>query len=64
MREEGGTPAIVGSVRAGLAFQLKEAIGTQVIQETEQRLTRKALDAWEAVEGLQILGGSYFWVDS
>ena len=23
-REEGGTPAIVGSIRAGLAFQLKQ----------------------------------------
>ena len=24
MREEGGTPNIVGSIRAGLVFQLKE----------------------------------------
>ena len=27
-REEGGTPAIVESIRAGLVFQLKEAVGT------------------------------------
>ncbi|NUT07430.1 MAG: aminotransferase class V-fold PLP-dependent enzyme, partial [Hamadaea sp.] len=26
-REEGGTPAIVGDIRAGLVFQLKEAVG-------------------------------------
>ena len=29
-REEGGTPAIVESIRAGLVFQLKEAVGTVV----------------------------------
>ena len=27
-REEGGTPAIIESIRAGLVFQLKEAVGT------------------------------------
>ena len=26
MREEAGTPAIVGAVRAGLVFQLKQAL--------------------------------------
>src|SRR5689334_3459723 len=30
-REEGGTPAIVESIRAGLVFQLKEAVGLEVI---------------------------------
>src|SRR3989440_5842869 len=35
-REEGGTPAIVESIRAGLVFQLKEAVGTDAIQEREQ----------------------------
>ena len=29
-REEGGTPAIVESIRAGLVFQLKDAVGTDV----------------------------------
>ena len=32
-REEGGTPAIVESIRAGLVFQLKEAVGLDVIRE-------------------------------
>ena len=30
-REEGGTPGIVESIRAGMVFGLKQAIGTDVI---------------------------------
>src|SRR5204862_7580495 len=45
-REEGGTPAIVESIRAGLVFALKQAVGTEVIQASEERLWRRALDRW------------------
>src|SRR5205814_6843176 len=34
-REEAGTPAIVESIRAGLAFQLKDAVGVATIRERE-----------------------------
>src|SRR5439155_16022909 len=34
-REEGGTPAIVESIRAGLVFQLKGAVGTEAIRDRE-----------------------------
>ena len=34
-REEGGTPAIIGSIRAGLVFQLKEAVGRREHPERE-----------------------------
>ena len=37
-REEGGTPAIVESIRAGLVFQLKEAVGADAIRAREERL--------------------------
>ena len=40
MREEGGTPSIVGAVRAGLVFQLKEAIGADNIMAREHELCR------------------------
>ena len=40
MREEGGTPAIVESIRAGLVFQLKDAIGTAVIEAREALLCK------------------------
>ncbi len=40
LREEGGTPAIVESIRAGLVFQLKEAVTSQVIMAKEHHLFR------------------------
>ncbi|RNA01602.1 hypothetical protein BpHYR1_038642 [Brachionus plicatilis] len=39
MREEGGTPAIVESIRAGLVFQLKNAIGIDTILNKEDHYT-------------------------
>src|SRR5229473_311381 len=36
-REEGGTPAIVDSIRAGLVFQLKEEVGASEIRRHEGR---------------------------
>ena len=42
-REEGGTPAIIEAVRAGLVFQLKEAVGTETIRAAESRLLRRAV---------------------
>ena len=40
MREEGGTPAIIESIRAGLVFQLKQAVGVDVIRAHEERFLR------------------------
>ena len=37
-REEGGTPAIIESIRAGLVFQLKQAVGDETIRAAEERL--------------------------
>jgi selenocysteine lyase/cysteine desulfurase len=39
-REEGGTPAIVGAIRAGLVFQLKAAVTLDLIMEKEHYLFR------------------------
>lgn len=55
-REEGGTPAIVESIRAGLVFSLKEAVGTELIQAREERFWRRALARWERNPRLEILG--------
>lgn len=35
-REEGGTPMIIGSIRAALAFKVKNAIGIQTIEKLER----------------------------
>ena len=55
-REEGGTPAIVESIRAGLVFGLKAAVGTDTIRGLEAGLIRRALRRWEDNPSLEILG--------
>jgi selenocysteine lyase/cysteine desulfurase len=55
-REEGGTPAIVESIRAGLVFALKQAVGTEVIQASEERLWKRALQRWSANPNIEVLG--------
>lgn len=60
-REEGGTPAIIESIRAGLVFQLKEAVGPETIQAREHDFIRRAIDAWSAHPNLRILGNPKAW---
>ncbi len=55
-REEGGTPAILGSIRAGLVFQLKEAVGAETIRGIEHELIRRAITRWDAHPNIEILG--------
>jgi hypothetical protein len=55
-REEGGTPGIVESVRAGLVVALKQAVGTDLIREREERFLRRALDRWRRNPNLELLG--------
>lgn len=55
-REEGGTPAIVESIRAGLVFQLKEAVGIGAIREREEHFLKRALATWAAEPTMEILG--------
>ncbi|HEU5036162.1 MAG TPA: aminotransferase class V-fold PLP-dependent enzyme [Nocardioides sp.] len=55
-REEGGTPAIIESIRAGLVFQLKEAVGTDTIREQEERHLRRAVAAWRDEPAIELLG--------
>jgi selenocysteine lyase/cysteine desulfurase len=55
-REEGGTPAIVESIRAGLVFQLKDAVGVEVIRAHEEDFVRRAISAWSANTSIDILG--------
>jgi selenocysteine lyase/cysteine desulfurase len=55
-REEGGTPAIVESIRAGLVFALKEAVGTEAIQVSEERLWKRAVGRWSGNPHIEVLG--------
>ncbi len=55
-REESGTPDIIGSIRAGLAFTLKADIGVGEIERREKFLVRSAIDRLSTHAGLLILG--------
>jgi len=55
-REEGGTPAIIESIRAGLVFQLKQAVGVDVIRAHEAYYLRRAVEAWTREPSIEILG--------
>ncbi len=55
-REEGGTPAIIESIRAGLVFKLKSAVGEDVIEELEQSFVERAIACWSADPRISILG--------
>ena len=60
-REEGGTPDIIGSIRAGLVFQLKSAVGEDVIRQREADFVRRAIATWDAHDKLHILGNKDAW---
>ncbi|MGC4116394.1 MAG: aminotransferase class V-fold PLP-dependent enzyme [Myxococcales bacterium] len=55
-REEGGTPAIIESIRAGLVFQLKQAVGTELIRQAEEDFLRRAVQAWSEQPAIEVLG--------
>jgi selenocysteine lyase/cysteine desulfurase len=56
IREEGGTPDIIGSIRAGLVFQLKDAVGYQIIEKREDELVEKFFKRLSKIPSLIILG--------
>lgn len=55
-REEGGTPAIVEAIRAGLVFQLKDAVGVDLIRAHEEDYLHRAVAAWKQEPSIEILG--------
>ena len=55
-REEAGTPAIIGSIRAGLAFKLKGEVGVSRIRQLEHDFIRRAIESWRVDPNIAILG--------
>ena len=45
VQQEGGTPDIVASIRCGMVFQLKQAVGEDTIHRLETELVNSALIA-------------------
>ena len=55
-REEAGTQNILGAIRCGLVFQLKETIGAAEIRKRENRMVSEALREWKKNPNIHILG--------
>ena len=55
-REEAGTPAIIGSIRAGLVFKLKDEVGPDRIRGLEHHFIRRAISSWRTNSSIDILG--------
>ena len=55
-REEGGTPAIVESIRAGLVFQLKDAVSSELIERQEHKRIQQMFERWGNNPNINILG--------
>lgn len=55
-REEGGTPAIVESIRAGLVFKLQQEVGTDEIERRENIWVKRAIERLSRSSSIEILG--------
>ena len=57
-REEAGTPAIVESIRAGLVFKLKHAVGVDNIRSYEHDFVSRAVAAFSQHPNISVLGNT------
>lgn len=55
-REEGGTPNILGAIRAGMAFAIKKVVGQATIHRIEQDWRNHAISVFQTVPTLSVLG--------
>lgn len=55
-REEGGTPAILDSIRTGLVFKLQQEVGTDVIEYREKQFVEQAILRFRNNLHVEILG--------
>jgi selenocysteine lyase/cysteine desulfurase len=55
-REKAGTPGVLQTLKAGLAFELKRRVGAERIEAREQELVGRALARWGAHPRIEILG--------
>nr|XP_018898965.1 PREDICTED: uncharacterized protein LOC109031724 [Bemisia tabaci] len=58
LREEGGTGAIVESIRAGLAMQLKLAVGVSNIMTYEEKIVKTFLSHVRTIPEILLLGNT------
>ena len=57
-REKAGTPGVLQTMKAALAFQVKRDAGVERIERREQELLGRAKRKWENNPGIEILGNT------
>jgi selenocysteine lyase/cysteine desulfurase len=57
-REEGGTPAIIGDLRAGAAFLVRELMDPPALEKKEIELARRAIERLRRHPRIKLLGPS------
>lgn len=55
-REKPGTPGVLQTLKAALAFQVKDHLTVQRIEEREHVLMKRIFERWTAHPGVEILG--------
>lgn len=55
-REEGGTPNVIGDIRAGLAMLVKEALGQAWLTERQAQHRARAFAVWSRNPRIELLG--------
>jgi selenocysteine lyase/cysteine desulfurase len=55
-REKPGTPGVLQVLKAGMAFQIKDQVGTDAIEQRERELLRHTFERWQSNPNIEILG--------
>jgi selenocysteine lyase/cysteine desulfurase len=58
VREDGGTPGFLQSIKAALAMELKGKMGVENIMKREDELLQMALPGLRSIEGIEILANN------
>ena len=58
VREDGGTPGFLQSIKAALALELKAKMGVENIMQREKELLEIALPGLRSIEGIEILANN------
>lgn len=56
VREEGGTPAIIESIRAGLVVKLQQDVGVERIEALEEQMVKRTIEFLNTLDNVEILG--------
>ena len=55
IREDGGTPAFLQTIKVALAIQTKDRMGTQEIHDRENEMNKVMFNCLEGIQGLKIM---------